>query len=365
MRSSPDLRLITIPTTDGAFREHVIRLSRAIEFASPVAFERRLRSLFPRAVVREREIANEPPAWYVYRDGSWSSSLTGPWWNEPGLPRIAVSTDGWIVESSPSARSLLGIAADDASDHHFTDFVAPGTLEDSLALFRVVEQGHELTATVVLRPVSAEVLAVDVHIEREADRLVTVFRLAGDILPAGASTPLPRPSRLDCHPAGDAAFAAYVRRALDRMPEATIDGLALRLHRLYPHASVSEDASGAWVVERDRDSVRTPEPAWWDDPALPRVRYDAQALILEANEAARSLLGSALVGHHWQEFVTPGSADEVAAMLEILATVGGAESRFRMPDAGGSLVEFDSYTSVEGETFTTVMRPRAVPVGAA
>jgi hypothetical protein len=29
-----------------------------------------------------------------------------------------------------------------------------------------------------------------------------------------------------------------------------------------------------------------------------------------------------------------------------------------MPAADGSLVEFDSYTTVEGESFTTVMRPR-------
>jgi hypothetical protein len=46
-------------------------------------------------------------------------------------------------------------------------------------------------------------------------------------------------------------------------------------------------------------------------------------------------------------------------MLAILAELGAAESRFRMPAADGSLVEFDSYTEVDGEAFTTVMRPRA------
>ena len=38
---------------------------------------------------------------------------------------------------------------------------------------------------------------------------------------------------------------------------------------------------------------------------------------------------------------------------------GALPSRFRMPAADGSLVEFDSYTEVDGEAFTTVMRPRA------
>jgi hypothetical protein len=45
-------------------------------------------------------------------------------------------------------------------------------------------------------------------------------------------------------------------------------------------------------------------------------------------------------------------------MLAILAEVGRAESRFRMPRADGSLMEFDSYTEVVGEGFTTVMRLR-------
>lgn len=50
---------------------------------------------------------------------------------------------------------------------------------------------------------------------------------------------------------------------------------------------------------------------------------------------------------------------QVSAMLAILARVGRGESRFRMPRADGSLVEFDSYTEVDGESYTTVIRPRA------
>jgi hypothetical protein len=49
-------------------------------------------------------------------------------------------------------------------------------------------------------------------------------------------------------------------------------------------------------------------------------------------------------------------------MLEILGEVGAAESRFRMPRADGTLVEFDSYTVVKGEEFETVMRPITAPV---
>lgn len=39
---------------------------------NPEAFQERLRSRYPRAVVRERELASEPfTIWYCYRDGRW------------------------------------------------------------------------------------------------------------------------------------------------------------------------------------------------------------------------------------------------------------------------------------------------------
>jgi len=95
---------------------------------------------------------------------------------------------------------------------------------------------------------------------------------------------------------------------------------------------------------------------WWQDAELPRVRYDAKALILEANDLAEGFFGRPMVGHHWQEFVTPGSTEQVSATLEILSEIGAAESRFRMPRGDGSLVEFDSYTKVDGDMFVTVFR---------
>ena len=352
-----DFRLITIPTSDGAFREHVTRLRAAAGASSPEHLERRLRALFPRAVVRARELSNEPPAWYVYRDGGWSTSLTGPWWEQAGQPRITVSLDGWVLEASATARSILGIQSVNATERHFTDFIAPGTLDDSRALFEVVREGRDLTATVLLSSAAGDVLAVDVHARRVGETIEGIFRLTEDEFPIVPGASIVPPRELVCRPPSDAAFAAYARAALARMPEPTVEGMVLRLHRLYPHARVTADNDSRWLVERDGGVA--PSPGWWNEPGLPRVRYDAQALILDANQAAESLLGTALVGRYWQEFVTPGSTEQVAAMLEILASIGEAESRFRIPAADGSLVEFDSFTKVEGETFTTIMRPRA------
>jgi hypothetical protein len=208
---------------------------------------------------------------------------------------------------------------------------------------------------VLLRPTSGDIVAIDLRASRLGSETIGVFRLAEDVAfaPTGVSVRAPD---LECHPE-DPAFQGYAERALARMPEPTPGFLELRLRRLYPHARVV-DHDGRWTATRDAEGFDPPPEAWWDDDALPRVHYDAQALILEANGPAKALLGSQLVGHYWQEFVTPGSTEQVSAMLAILASVGAAESRFRMPSADGSLVEFDSYTTVDGEEFTTVMRPR-------
>jgi PAS domain-containing protein len=139
------------------------------------------------------------------------------------------------------------------------------------------------------------------------------------------------------------------------MPEPTSEGLELRVRRLYPHASVAAN-DGIWLVRRDRSDAPDGVVRWWLDPDVARARYDAQALILEANPAATKLFGRELVGHHWQEFVTAGSTEEVGLMLQILSEIGAAESRFRLPMPDGSLLEFDSYTEGSGEEFTSAYR---------
>jgi PAS domain-containing protein len=349
---------ITIPSADAAFRVHVDRI-RA-DAASPADLERRLRRIFPRVIVRDRRLSGEPPMWYVYRDGGWLSSDVGDWWQQASVPRVVVSTDGFMVEANPTAAGLLGIDPERAELYHFTDFIVPGTLEDAQALFDVIEQGHDLTATILLRPLSGDVIAVDLHAVRQGSSIVGLFRLAEDVGAAHDSVPIDRPASVATIPPTDVAFRAYVLAALDRMPEPTPDGLALRIRRLYPHANVAA-VRDDWLVRRDPVGEVANEAPWWEQPGLPEVRYDSLALILEANPPAREFFGRDLVGHHWQEFVTPGSTEQVSIMLEILAEAGAAESRFRMPRGDGALIEFDSYTSVEGEDFVTVFRPVPAP----
>jgi PAS domain-containing protein len=359
--STTSLRFV--PSTDEAFREHVERMSARQTFRDPADLADRLRILFPRVVVRASEVSGQAHIWYVYRDGVWRSSEDDRWWEAPRSPRVMVTKDGWIEEANAPARALLGLTPSDALPRFVTDFVAPGTLQDATDLFAVVAAGHELAVTTLVRPTSGEVIACDLRVWTEGERLCGAFRLADDI-PVQAATVPPPTAALACEPASDVLFAAYAAEAIARMPEATPDGLAIRLRRLYPHAHV-EPGNATWTVYRDAPGVAQPTDEWWTASDLPTVRYDAQGLIFQANASAEDVLGRELVGRHWQELVTAGTTDQVAAVLRLIGEVGWAVSRFRMPSPDGSLFEFDSYTKVSGETFVTIMRPRTDdPVGA-
>jgi PAS domain-containing protein len=345
----------TIPSDDRGFREHVLRLVRRGHVSRPSVLQSQLALIFPKVVVRARELSGENPVWYVYRDGRWTPPDRGHWWEGPNLPRIVVGRDGSISSANAGAVSLLGLT-DLASEHRrFSDLVAPGAAEEATQLLAVVLDGNDLTATVLVRPNDAETIACELHAEPLEGAMVAVFRLAED--PGVRSRPTSRPARMVTLPESDAGFAAYVQLVLGEMATPTMDGLALRLRRLYPHARVERDGA-SWIVQRDPEGVDGSADGWWLDDDLPAVTYDDDALIVDANEAAKRLLGSPLIGHHWQEFVTAGGTGRVAEFLPIIRKAGVVNSRFRMPRDDGSLVEFDSHTEVHGRRFRTVMRLR-------
>ena len=348
----PALRFI--PSSDPAFTEHVQRLAASQPFATPADLAARLRRLFPRVLVRPSEVSGQTGVWYVYRDGVWRPSTEAPWWEDRRSPRVVVSKEGWITDANSAARAMLGLGPSDALPRFFSDFVAPGTLDDATALFAVVAAGHELTATTLMRPSGGEVIACDLRAWTEGDAIVGALRLATDIPAQGVASSTP-PS-LDCHPSSDILFTRYAQEVLGRMSEPTPDGLALRLRRLYPHARV-DAAAGVWTVTRDGGAEGPGELPWWHDPSLPSVAYDVQGLIHEANEPALEVLGEDLAGRHWHELVTLGTTDEIARILRLLAEAGSAVSRFRLPRGDGFYIEFDSYTEVSGERYRTVMRP--------
>jgi PAS domain-containing protein len=354
-RSAPPVpRLMTIPSDDMAFTQHCQRLLMRHRYREPGQLQARLRRLFPCVVVRERVLSGEPTAWYVYRDGGWRGSSTRPWWLDRRISWLLLSPDGWLQQANPAARSLLGLTEDDHA--HYTDWVTPGTLEDAQTLFAVVAEGHPLEGTLLVRPNDGETIACQVRGELHDDGVAVWLRLAHDVpIPIALAAPQPTVRGI---PQDDPLFSAAIVRSMSRMPDPSPDGLALRLRHLYPHAWVRVTPEG-WVASRDRPGRRAMRGQWWTDPSNAVIRYDESALITWANDAAVALLGVPLVGCHWQELVTPTTEDEILPLLAVIRDAGAAVSRFRMPRGDGSLFEFDSYTRVDGEGFTTILRPVA------
>jgi hypothetical protein len=69
--------LFVNPANDPEFRRHVDGLMEG-DIDDPSELERRLRPLYPEAVVRPRELADEPlSVWYIYRDGHWIGGENG------------------------------------------------------------------------------------------------------------------------------------------------------------------------------------------------------------------------------------------------------------------------------------------------
>jgi hypothetical protein len=58
------------PRSDERF-VRTVELIIASSVDGPSDLEARLRVAYPDAIVRERDLDHEPPAWYVYRDGHW------------------------------------------------------------------------------------------------------------------------------------------------------------------------------------------------------------------------------------------------------------------------------------------------------
>lgn len=82
----------TIPSHDAAVRRVVDKVTAETPPGSAAELAERLRPLFPRVAVFERQLSGERPHLYVYRDGRYEPERQDPWWLE-SRPMIPVMDD--------------------------------------------------------------------------------------------------------------------------------------------------------------------------------------------------------------------------------------------------------------------------------
>jgi PAS domain-containing protein len=344
--------LFTVPSSDRAFSEFVRRVAARDPASSPEALQARLRAVFPRVLVRPRQLSNDDHTWYVYREGRWVDGSVPEWWADDSMPRIELDGDGFVASANAAAGEELGIEPRRLVHRHFTDFAVPGSLDDAILLREIVMDVGEAAGTIRHLRADGEVRVAEYRAIMGPTGSTVVIRPVGP----SATPPAPRPSiSIDCSPAEDRLFAVVAEGILARIPEPTPEGLELRLCRSYPYASVEAVSPTRWHVARDQ---RTDRPAvQWDDPALACTVALDTSLITEANEPALELLGRDLVGRHWHELAVPSSLDQRLEMRDFYVVNGGAESTFRLYGASGQLVDYDYRLQWHGDTYTTVMAP--------
>jgi PAS domain-containing protein len=348
----PATVLFTVPSSDRAFAEFVRRVAERNPPGSPVELQGRLRTVYPRALVRPRALSNDDHTWYVYREGRWVDGSVPDWWTDESMPRLQLDSDGFVASANAAAGEELGVDPKRLVHRHFTDFAVPGSLDDAILLRQIVLDIGEAGGTIRHLRANGEVRIAEYRAITTESGTTVVIRPVGP----SSSPPAPRPSiSIECSPVVDRLFAVVAEGILARIPEPTPKGLELRLGRSYPYASVEAIDENHWRVTRDQ---RTERPAVrWDDPGLACTVALDTSLITEANESALQLLGRDLVGRHWHELAVPSSLDQRLEMRDFYVANGGAESTFRLYGAGGQLVDYDYRLSWQGDTYTTVMAP--------
>ena len=175
----------TFPSSDGAFRRAVERVNvHTVRAKDELA--RRLRPLFPRVAVFERELTGEAPQLYVFRDGHFQSSPEDRWWEADGVACVCISaTTGCLTSVSPEYAEIVRGDPHELIGRHYLDFVLPEAVDAAEALFEALTTDREVSTEAVLRRVDGSPVRIQLHAAREEGEIDVRYR----VLPAnpGAS----------------------------------------------------------------------------------------------------------------------------------------------------------------------------------
>jgi PAS domain-containing protein len=166
-----------MPASDAAFDQVVQRLAERA--ATPGDLETRLRTAFPRAVVRERGLSSEPRVLYVYRDGRFEPEHAEPWWESAGAPKATFDLRaGTIVAASPSFAELIGEPRAPLAGRRFAPMLAVEVTEAHGLLLDAIRELGEVTSGTDLRRADGHSVAVEFHTARSNGHIEVTYRRA-------------------------------------------------------------------------------------------------------------------------------------------------------------------------------------------
>jgi hypothetical protein len=144
----------TIPSHDLALRRVVDHVTRERQPETPDDLAARLRPLYPRIAVFERQLSGERTLYYVYRDGRYEPEIGEAWWERDDAPCVRVSTEtGRLTSVTGTYATLMRARTDELVGRHFLDFIQPEAMSAARAMFAAVTEEREVRSeALVVRP---------------------------------------------------------------------------------------------------------------------------------------------------------------------------------------------------------------------
>ncbi|HXG26725.1 MAG TPA: PAS domain-containing protein [Candidatus Binatia bacterium] len=169
----------TIPSHDTALRRVVERVTREAAPETAAELATRLRPLFPRVAVFERQLSGEGTQFYVYRDGRYEPERPEAWWSDPATPCVHVSTsDGRLTAVSGEFATLMRAEVDGLIGRHFLDLVLPDARVPAQAILEAVRDEDAVRSEVLVVREDGTTAAIEFHAIRRGDDIEVCFRLA-------------------------------------------------------------------------------------------------------------------------------------------------------------------------------------------
>ena len=167
----------TFPSSDGAFRRAVERVDVGATPRAREELTKRLKPLFPRVAVFERELVGEPPQLYAFRDGRFERDVEDRWWDTEHVASVRLSAaTGRLTSVSPEYAAIMGAAPADLVGRHYLEFVEPDALDAAGAMFDALANERELDSEAVIHRVDGTPIRIQLHASCEDGEIDVRYR---------------------------------------------------------------------------------------------------------------------------------------------------------------------------------------------
>lgn len=187
----PDVRVLTFPSDDRAFREHVVLAhERSGRWVESRVMDR-VREAYPLATATQAAdvaVLEAAPRWYVYRDGHARARHGSDAWEDDPSTAVAVIDDrGRYVDVNDATAALFGCTRDQIVGRTAGDFTRHEDDEDLGPRLLALAAGDRLTSTAVVRAPTGDERPIEFSVRRSASGYTVRMR---PISPSSEATSL-------------------------------------------------------------------------------------------------------------------------------------------------------------------------------